>query len=159
GWGGVGVAVPDYLGLRCLRAGATPPAADGPARSCIVLYCWGGMSHLDTLDLKPNAPAEVRGEFRPIRTATPGILVGEYLPRLARHTEKLALVRSMHHRSTAHGKGMYWKLTGHPPQAPELAVNQPPSRQDWPNLAAIVAPLRRPQPRVPAARESPSPTS
>src|SRR5262245_35941382 len=93
GLGALGLSLPDYLSLRCLRAGATPPAADGPARSCIVLYCWGGMSHLDTLDLKPDAPAEIRGEFRPIRTATPGILVGEHLPRLARHTEKLALVQ------------------------------------------------------------------
>jgi hypothetical protein len=115
------------------------------------------MSHLDTLDLKPDAAAELRGEFRPIRTATPGILVGEHLPRLARHAEKLALLRSMHHRSTAHGKGMYWNLTGHPPQGPELAVNQPPSRQDRPSLGAVVARLRRAPPGFPAAVQLPYP--
>jgi hypothetical protein len=63
------------------------------------------MSHLDTWDLKPAAPKEVRGEFQPISTATPGIVVGEHLPLLARLTEQLAIVRSIHHRSSAHGKG------------------------------------------------------
>src|SRR5262245_47390796 len=94
GLGALGLSLPDYFGLRRLLADATAPAAHGRARSCIVLYCWGGMSHLDTLDLKPDAPVEVRGEFRPIRTATPGIVVGEHLPRLARHSDKLAIVRS-----------------------------------------------------------------
>jgi hypothetical protein len=99
------------------------------------------MSHLDTWDLKPAAPKEVRGEFQPISTATPGIVVGEHLPLLARLTEQLAIVRSIHHRSSAHGKGMYWNLTGHAPPQAEVAVNQPPSRQDWPSLGAMVSKL------------------
>ena len=72
------------------------------------------------------------------------------MPRLARHTDKLAIIRSMHHRSSAHGKGMYWNMTGHPPLAAEVAVNQPPSRQDWPCLGAMVAQLP-PRP-APASR-------
>src|SRR5262249_55422072 len=117
-------------------------AGFGRARSCIVLFCWGGQSHLDTWDPKPAAPAEVRGEFRPIATATPGLHVGEHLPLLARLTGHLAVVRSAHHRSSAHGKGMYWNLTGHAPPEPEAAANQPPSRQDWPSLGAMVSTAR-----------------
>ena len=153
GLGAVGLSLPHVLGLRDLRAAS----AGGQAKSCIVLYCWGGMSHHETWDPKPNAPAEVRGEFRPIPTAVPGIHVGEHLPRLARLTPRLAIVRSMHHRSSAHGKGMYWNFTGHPPMAPELAVNQPPSRQDWPSLGAMVAKFRRAPAGFPAAVQLPYP--
>ena len=99
------------------------------------------MSHLDTWDPKPDAPAEVRGEFGP-SPPTPGIQVGEHMPLLARQTERLAIVRSVHHRWTAHGKGMYWNMTGHPPPQPEVAVNLPPSLHDWPNLGSMVARLR-----------------
>ena len=111
--GGLGLSLPGFL-----QASSTTPQAR--ARSCIVLYCWGGMSHHETWDTKPDAPAEYRGEFKPIATAVPGIRVGEHMPRLAQHTDKLAIVRSMHHRCSAHGKGMYWNITGHPPPAPEV---------------------------------------
>src|ERR1051325_502733 len=121
GLGAFGLSLPDYLGLRQQARASTP----GRARTCIVLYCWGGMSHHETWDPKPDAPAEYRGEFRPIATRVPGIRIGEHLPYLAQHTDKLAIIRSIHHRSTAHGKGMYWNWTGHPPPAAEVAVNLP----------------------------------
>ena len=73
------------------------------------------MSHHESWDPKPDAPAEIRGEFRPISTATPGIQIGEHMPLLARHTDKLAIVRSIHHDDSAHGRGMYSNLTGHKP--------------------------------------------
>jgi uncharacterized protein (DUF1501 family) len=136
--------------------GSTPPRA-GKAKSCIVVFCWGGMSHLDTLDPKPEAPAEIRGLFRPIATATPGIQLGEHLPLLARQTDHLAIVRSMHHNSSAHGKGMYWNMTGHAPAQAEAAVNQPPSRDDWPSLAAMVAKFRSPAKGLPHAVQLPYP--
>src|SRR5947208_7232527 len=112
--GGLGLSLPSFL------------HAQSPSRrqkTCIALYCWGGMSHHETWDTKPNAPSQYRGEFNPIATAVPGIHVGEHMPRLARHTDKLAIIRSMHHRSSAHGKGMYWNITGHPPFAAEVAEN------------------------------------
>src|SRR5262245_47549338 len=82
-----GLSLPALLQLR---SAAAEQRAAGTAKSCIIIYCWGGMSHLETWDLKPEAPKETRGEFLPIQTATPGIQIGEHLPFLARHTEKLA---------------------------------------------------------------------
>ena len=155
GIGTLGLSLADFLGLRQMSLGA--PSGGGKAKTCIVLYCWGGMSHHETWDPKPNAPAEYRGEFQPIATAVPGIRIGEHMPRLARHTDKLAIIRSIHHRSSAHGKGMYWNWTGHAPMAADQAVNQPPSRQDWPSLGAIVGKFRRAPVGFPAAVQLPYP--
>ncbi len=150
GLGGLGLSFPSLVGLRA-------QAPNRRQRTCIVLYCWGGMSHHETWDTKPDAPPEYRGEFAPIETAVPGIRIGEHLPHLARHTDKLAIVRSMHHRSSAHGKGMYWNITGHPPMAAEVAVNQPPSRQDWPNIGAMVSKFHRAPAGFPNAVQLPYP--
>jgi hypothetical protein len=149
--GGAGLSLPAFLQQARGISAATR------ARSCIVLYCWGGMSHHETWDTKPDAPAEYRGEFSPIATAVPGIRIGEHLPRLAQHTEKLAIIRSMHHRCSAHGKGMYWGITGHAPPAPELAANLPPSRQDWPCLGAMVSKFRHAPAGFPSAIQLPYP--
>jgi hypothetical protein len=152
----LGLPLSSFLGLR---AAGEPPSRSpgGRAKACIIVYCWGGMSHLDTLDLKPDAPAEIRGQFRPIATRVPGIRISEHLPLLARHADKLALIRSIHHRSTAHGKGMYWNLTGHAPAQAEAAVNQPPSREDWPCLAAMIGQFRAPARGLPHAVQLPYP--
>jgi hypothetical protein len=158
GCGMFGLSLPGFLGLsQQARAGTKPPAAGGRARGCIVLYCWGGMSHLETWDPKPDAPAEVRGDYRSITTATPGIRLGEYMPLLARQTGRLAIVRSVHHRCSAHGKAMYWNVTGHPPPAPEVAANLTPSRQDWPCLGGMVARFRRAPRGLPGAVQVPYP--
>jgi uncharacterized protein (DUF1501 family) len=148
----LGLSLADFLGAQ-----ASAPASGGRARSCIVLYCWGGMSHLETWDLKPDAPVEYRGEFRPIATRVPGIRVGEHIPLLAQHTDKLAVIRSIHHRSSAHGKGMYWNWTGHAPTAPEVAINMPPTRTDWPSLGAMVARFRHAPAGFPSAVQLPYP--
>jgi uncharacterized protein (DUF1501 family) len=155
GAGALGWGLADYLGWRSLAKAAG--ARTKEAKACILVYCWGGMSHHETWDTKPDAPAEYRGEFRPIATAVPGIRVGEYMPRLARYTDKLAIIRSIHHRSSAHGKGMYWNFTGHAPMAAEVAANQPPSRQDWPSLGAMVALFRRAPRGFPNAAQLPYP--
>lgn len=72
-----------------------------PAKSCILLVLAGGPSHLDTWDMKPGAPREIRGPFRPIRTNVPGIEISEIFPRMARHADKYALIRSVYHDSPA----------------------------------------------------------
>src|SRR5688572_9811167 len=72
-------------GLLHARAAAdSAPAARTPIRACILVFYYGGPSHLDTFDLKPAAPAEIRGEFRPMATSVPGLHISEHLPRLAR---------------------------------------------------------------------------
>ncbi len=158
GVGLLGLSLPNYLALRGHAAERTATGAGfGRARACIVLYCWGGVSHLDTWDPKPNAPAEVRGEFQTIATAVAGIRVGEHMPRLARQMNRLAVVRSVHHSCTAHGKSMYWNRTGHAPPQPEAAMNLPPSLNDWPTLGSQVAKQRRVKGGLPAAVQIPYP--
>ncbi|MDP9171330.1 MAG: DUF1501 domain-containing protein, partial [Acidobacteriota bacterium] len=81
--------------------------------SCILLMLVGGPSHLDTWDMKPDAPANVRGPFRPIRTNVPGIEISEIFPRMARHADKFALIRSVHHDGPAvHATGYQLMQTG-----------------------------------------------
>ena len=88
-----GLGLPELL--RGRAAGGAP--RPGKARACILVFNYGGPSHLDTWDLKPAAPREIRGEFKPIRTRVPGTMIGEHLPRLASRMDRLALVRSIHH--------------------------------------------------------------
>lgn len=158
GAGAVGMSVPTLLALRSVASGETDGrSAFGKAKSCIVLFCWGGISHHESWDPKPDAPAEVRGEFDPIDTATPGIRISEHLPLLARQTERLAIIRSIHHRSSAHGMGMYWNMTGHPHERPEVADNRAPTRAQWPSLASMVSALRTTPAGVPPAIRLPYP--
>lgn len=147
-----GLSLPAWLRLQQAEAAAAPNK--GSAKSCIILYCWGGMSHHDTWDPKPHAPSDIRGAFDPISTATPGIQISEHLPLLARQTQKLAIIRSIHHDDSAHGRGMYWNLTGH---RPPRAGNIPPMREDWPSLPAMVSKLRPAPQGVPAAVRLPYP--
>ena len=159
GVGLLGLSLADYLGLRAARCREADNGRDGfgRAKACIVLYCWGGVSQLDTWDPKPHAPAEVRGEFKPTATTVGGIHVAEHLPRLAKRMKRLAVVRSVHHTCTAHGKSMYWNRTGHAPPQPESAVNLPPSINDWPTLGAQVAKHRHAPHGLPAAAQLPYP--
>src|SRR5437899_1704529 len=112
------------------------------------------MSHLETWDPKPEAPPEVRGEFRPIATATPGVFFSEHMPLLASQSNRLAVIRSIHHDDSAHGRGMYWNLTGHQP--PRVG-NIPPLPSDWPSLPAMISKLRPTAGGVPAAVRLPYP--
>ena len=97
---------------RLLHAAAAPAGATADA--CILVFLDGGPSHLDTWDMKPDAPAEIRGEFKPIVTSLPGVRLSEHLPKLARHLHPCALVRSAHHSvNNSHGAAVYTALTGH----------------------------------------------
>jgi uncharacterized protein (DUF1501 family) len=141
GLGALGLSLP---GL----AAANPPR--GPrARACILIYLFGGPSQLETFDLKPDAPAHFRGEFRPIATNVPGIHISEHLPRLARRADKYCLVRSMHHEHPRHGWGLYYMLTGHRHNRPDL--DAPPTPDDFPGLGALVSKLKPPHRDLPTA--------
>jgi len=154
GSGLAGLSLPNFLQLKSAQA-KSATQQQSAAKSCIVLFCWGGMSHIDTLDPKPHAPKNVRGEFKPIDTATPGIQFTEHLPLLAQQTEHLAVIRSIHHGCSAHGKGMYWNMTGHPPLI--RAGNSAPARSDWPSLAAMVSAFREGKAGLPPAVRLPYP--
>jgi hypothetical protein len=106
--GGLGLA---RLGLPdLLRAEST---AGGKRRSCIFIVQYGGASHLDSFDLKPNAPAEIRGPYKPIATAVPGMQICELMPRLASIADRYCLVRSMSHGNPGHDGGMHVCMTGY----------------------------------------------
>jgi hypothetical protein len=149
-----GLSLPGFLRLQSASGNTPAPVAPGKARRCIIIYCWGGMSHHESWDPKPDAPVEIRGEFAPIDTATPGIRISEHLPLLAQRTGHLAIVRSIHHDDSAHGRGMYWNLTGH---RPPRAGNIPPRRSDWPSLPAVVSHLVSAPRGVPSAVRLPYP--
>lgn len=122
-------------------AQARPVLTRGPAKACIFMFMWGGPSQLDTWDLKPEAPADVRGEFRPIATSVPGIQICEHFPRLARLTDRLAIIRSLTHDDPAHLSSVHHLMTGH--RAARFPSDaDPPSRKDWPHLASLLARLR-----------------
>ena len=121
------------------RATAAPlPGGPGRAKSCIVLFLMGGPAQHSTWDPKPDAPAEVRGEFGPIETNVPGIRLSSLLPGLARHADKLCLLRAMSTGDNAHSSSGYYMLTGvpHTPLNAENVNPGPPN--DWPTLGALV---------------------
>lgn len=83
-----------------------------PIRSCILIFHYGGPSHIDTLDMKPNAPAEIRGQFGSIATSVPGLRVCEHLPHTAKVMDRIAVIRSMHHPMTNHNAAAFTTLSG-----------------------------------------------
>jgi hypothetical protein len=105
--GALGITLGDVVALR-----ASARSASRPARSVILLWLWGGPSHLDTFDMKPDAPIEYRGPFTPIASAVPGLNLCELLPGLARRAHQIALLRAMHHESNDHGVAGTIALTG-----------------------------------------------
>jgi hypothetical protein len=133
-----------YLGLNLgglwrAQAGAlaTTPR---PVRSCVLVFLYGGPSQFETFDLKPEAPAEVRGEFRPIATSVPGIHVSEHLPRLARLMDRMAIVRSVTHAARLHDSASIHALTGRPLDGPDRELFAP-QAQVYPSHGSVVARL------------------
>src|SRR5213594_3952685 len=124
-----GLALPELLKAE---------AASGLRRShkaVIMIYLPGGPPHQDTFDLKLDAPSEIRGEFRPIPTKVPGIQICEHLPRIARITDKLVIIRSMVGALDDHNA--FQCLTG------RVARNQPPG--GWPCLGSVLSKLQGPE--------------
>lgn len=119
------------------------PGKQGKTKSVILVNLTGGMSHLDSLDMKPEAPAEIRGEFRPIATAVPGIQICEHLPQLAERMKRWALVRSLSHGENGHLPGSHRLLTGATmPNQRGTDLDNVLSRKDWPCYSAGLNYLR-----------------
>jgi hypothetical protein len=140
GAGGMfGLALGDLLALRASAAEAAPRTRP---KSVIVLFAWGGMSHLDTFDPKPDLGAELRGEFKAIDTRIPGVQFCEHLPKLAQQAHRMAVVRSVNHPAADHRMAAYWSLTGHKPPGlmDGMVLNAVlPTRRDWPSIGSMVA--------------------
>jgi hypothetical protein len=136
----LGLSLPELLRGRALAgtsAGLQNRGSFGRARSCILLFMWGGPAQQETWDLKPEAPAEIRGEFQPIDTRVPGIRISEHFPRLAQRTDRLAIVRSLTHNNVDHTVATHFLLTGQPPNP----ARDP--RDDWPHIGAVLSRLGR----------------
>ncbi|MFM7317858.1 MAG: DUF1501 domain-containing protein [bacterium] len=115
-----------------------------PVKACILVFYYGGPSHIDTYDLKPDAPAEVRGEFRPIASSVPGLNLCEHLPRMARLMHKVALVRSVTHQARLHDSASIHALTGRPLEGPDRELFEP-QPQTTPSMGGALAWLNRGQ--------------
>ncbi|HEY1187408.1 MAG TPA: DUF1501 domain-containing protein, partial [Gemmata sp.] len=131
--GAVGLTLPQLL-----RAEAG--ARSGTIKSCIIVFAFGGPAQQETFDMKPDAPEQVRGAFKPIATNVTGIRICEHLPKLARMADKFSIIRSATHKNRIHNPGSYYMLTGRKPDRD--VVEFPARRGDWPAVGSVVAKVR-----------------
>jgi hypothetical protein len=142
--GGIGVLGLSLPGLLHAEARSRKIGTKASADACILVFLNGGPSHLDMWDMKPGAPKEIRGEFKPIATTVPGIQLSEHLPRLTRHMHRCALVRSVHHSvNNAHAAAVYVGLTGHDRGDANIAIGAGPN--DYPAIGAVMGLCRPPE--------------
>ncbi len=147
-----------FAGMRFgkpVQAVTSAPASasrGGKAKSTILFFLCGGASHIDTWDMKPDAPLEYRGPFQPISTTAPEIQLCEHLPLLAKQAHHLALVRSVGAsvNTNDHHAGYYYNLTGHPADQTFLSLgnDRTPYADDWPFMGTVVAAKRPPHPAL-----------
>jgi len=129
------------LGLLAGTAPASPPAAlKVRAKSVLIVYTPGGMSHFETWDPKPDAPAEIRGAFGSITTSVPGIRFGEHMPNIAKRADRLTVLRSMSHDDMDHGSATYLAMTGVFHQ--KKSGNPPITPNDHPTYGAVLKRVR-----------------
>jgi hypothetical protein len=152
--GGLGLTGLTLAGL--LRAEQTG-CATALAKSCVLFMLHGGPSQLDTWDMKPAAPVEVRGEFKPIATSVPGIQICEHMPGLAKLAHRFTIVRSMTHTMLSHNTATYHVTTGQPPLRDLIEFT--PSENDFPHLGAQLAHQRPGERGIPSAVSLPDPVS
>ena len=112
--GATGMAGMTLPNLLSLEASGAVNSGSSKIKNCITIFLVGSPGQVDTWDMKPDAPAEVRGKFKPIHTNVPGIDICEHFPLMARKMDKVALIRSLHHKTGAtHENGQRWMMTGH----------------------------------------------
>ena len=141
------------LGLGGNHVQALRAADDAPgvrAKACIFIFLSGGLAQQDSFDLKPNAPDNIRGEFKPIATRTPGLQICEHLPMLAERSEKWSLCRSLTHRSNEHSAAHHMMLTGRSMLPPGFSPSTP-KPTDWPSIASIANVATAPRNNLPPA--------
>src|SRR5262245_26588406 len=129
-----GLSLPRLLELQAKAATAAP----APAQACIFIFLEGGPSHIDMWDLKPDAPAEIRGPFRPIRSSVTGTMVSEHLPLCARIADKYTIVRSHSHSDNGHNTGYHYVMTGYRADFPDGNTRMP-NNHLFPSIGSIVS--------------------
>ncbi|MGC4007465.1 MAG: DUF1501 domain-containing protein [Pirellulales bacterium] len=148
-----------------LKHRAAQAAAGLSTKKTNVILIWkgGGPSHIDMWDLKPNAPAEFRGEFMPIKTNVPGIEIGEHLPLSAKIMDKFSIIRSVTHPDAGHESASHYLLTGYKPTN-DIPANEVPSygsiaakqlgprREGMPAYVAVPSAAKAPRPPILASR-------
>lgn len=140
--GSLGLTMPGLWRAEA-ASGVTPTA-----KSVILLYQWGGPSHLETFDMKPNGPEEARGQFKPIASNVPGVQVCELLPRFAQVMDRFSVVRSVTHQFRNHNPPGYYGLTGHAPPKDDQRLRDTPDL--FPHYGSVIDYLR------PAPKEIPT---
>lgn len=137
-----GLSLPSLFQARAVSAPSAPGrSTPGRAKSCILVFAWGGPSQLETWDPKPEAPDDIRGDFQAIETSVPGVRISEHFPRLAARVDRLAIVRSMTHDDPAHLSSVHHLQTGHLAPRPHSDADGP-SPNDWPHLGSLIAKVR-----------------
>jgi hypothetical protein len=131
--GFAGLNLPTFL--RASEASVRPARA----KHVIFLHQFGGPSHIDTFDMKPQAPAGIRGEFAPIASVVPGVPLTEHLPRMATVMGRFAQIRSVHHRMKNHNSATYYSLTGHAPPIDDIRLRD--TQELYPSYGSTVASL------------------
>ncbi len=106
------------------------------AKQVIFLFQWGGPSHIDTFDMKPDAPSEIRGPLRPISSVVPGLPVCEHFPEMAKRMDRVTLIRSMTHTMNNHNSAGYYALTGQAPPSDDQRLRD--SLDLWPGYGSVV---------------------
>ncbi|QDU96311.1 DUF1501 domain-containing protein [Lignipirellula cremea] len=129
-----GLSLPMLLEMEARGA-----VADAPAKAVIFIFLEGGPSTIDMFDLKPEAPSEIRGPFRPIATKVPDIFVGEHCPKIAGVMDKFALVRSHTHEDNGHSTGYYYVMTGEKARFRDGQASRVPINPHFPSLGSKVA--------------------
>lgn len=147
-FGGLGALGLWTHGIGDLPRAEAATGGFGKAKSLLFISLFGGPSHQDIWDMKPDAPAEVRGEFKPIPTNVSGIQITEHLPRLAQMADKYALIRSVTHLDNGHGSAMYAAFTGFPHPFPN--TNPIPNADDFPAFGSVIGSLHPPAPGLPS---------
>src|SRR5689334_2827105 len=145
----LGLSLPEFLSWKAQGAPAkvgNTPKAFGAAKSVIMLFLQGGPSHIDIWDPKPNAPANIRGDFKAIKTKVPGIELTEVMPMLADQVDKVTLIRSMSYTPVGlfnHTAAIYQMMTGYPPDKVSPSGQlEPPSPRDFPTAGAQISKLK-----------------
>ncbi len=147
-----GLSLPLMLQLQAQAATIRPARA----KACIFFMLEGGPSHIDMWDLKPDAPAEIRGPFRPVSTVVPGTQISELLPLSAKIVDKLTILRSHSHADNAHQTGRHWLLTGYPPAFADGQAKGVPFNELYPSIGSIISRELGPRGAVPPYVEIPN---